>query len=218
VVWVKPNIAWDRRPEQAACTNPDVVAALVEMCFQAGAKRVAVSDNPCNSAQRTFPRSGIQNAAEKAGAQCYFMDERKFRKMVIRGAHVLKEWEIYGDVVEPTASSTWESSSSTASPGPSRNEEPDGVAGGARNRFHQDISNTVVDLAGFIRPQLVVLDAVRVAGGQRTGGRQPGRRETPRYHRGGRGPGGGGCFPAPRCWAAACGHRLRGGRPGTRPR
>jgi uncharacterized protein (DUF362 family) len=36
------------------------------------------------------------------------------------------------------------------------------VAGGARNRFHQDISNTVVDLAGFIRPQLVVLDAVRV--------------------------------------------------------
>jgi uncharacterized protein (DUF362 family) len=37
-----------------------------------------------------------------------------------------------------------------------------GVAGGARNRFHQDIANTVADLAGFIRPQLVVLDAVRV--------------------------------------------------------
>ena len=28
VVLVKPNIGWDRTPEQAATTNPDVVAAL----------------------------------------------------------------------------------------------------------------------------------------------------------------------------------------------
>ena len=163
VVFVKPNIAWDRRPEQAACTNPDVVAALVEMCFQAGAKRVAVSDNPCNSAQRTFPRSGIQSAAEKAGAQCYFMDERKFRKMAIKGAHVLKEWEIYGDVVEADRVinvGIVKQHSLTGAVLGMKNLM--GVAGGARNRFHQDINNTVADLAGFIRPQLVVLDAVRV--------------------------------------------------------
>jgi uncharacterized protein (DUF362 family) len=163
VVWVKPNIAWDRRPEQAACTNPDVVAALVEMCFQAGARKVAVGDNPCNSPQRTFPRSGIQSAAEKAGAQCYFMDERKFRKMVIKGARVLKEWEIYGDVVEADRIvnvGIVKQHSLTGAVLGMKNLM--GVAGGARNRFHQDIANTVADLAGFIRPQLVVLDAVRV--------------------------------------------------------
>src|ERR1017187_7923371 len=60
-VWVKPNIGWARSPEMAATTNPDVVAALVEMCFQAGAGKVIVSDNACNPAQRTFPRSGIQD-------------------------------------------------------------------------------------------------------------------------------------------------------------
>ena len=37
-----------------------------------------------------------------------------------------------------------------------------GLAGGARNRFHQDIAGTLADLAAFLHPQLVVVDAVRV--------------------------------------------------------
>ena len=55
VVWVKPNIAWDRRPEQAACTNPDVVAALVEMCFQAGAKKSRGRRQPLQLGAAHFP-------------------------------------------------------------------------------------------------------------------------------------------------------------------
>jgi uncharacterized protein (DUF362 family) len=163
VVWVKPNIGWDRRPEQAACTNPDVVATLIEMCFKAGAKKVVVSDNPCNRAERTFPRSGIQEAAEKAGAECYFMDERKFRQMSIKGAVSLKDWQIYQDVVEcdriinvPIVKNH---ELSVATLGM---KNLMGVAGGSRSRFHQDMSKVLVDIAGFIKPQLVVLDAVRV--------------------------------------------------------
>jgi uncharacterized protein (DUF362 family) len=163
VVWVKPNIGWDRRPEQAVCTNPDVVATLIQMCFQAGARKVVVSDNTCNAAQRTFPRSGIQQAAEKAGADCYFMDERKFRRMAIKGATLLKEWEVYQDVVEAdvviNAPIAKQHSLTKATLGM---KNLMGVTGGARNRFHQDINRTLVDLAGFIRPRLVVLDAVRV--------------------------------------------------------
>ena len=67
IVWVKPNIGWDRRPEQAATTNPDVVAALVEMCYQAGAKKVLVSDNPCNPARLSFPRSGFSRLPKRRG-------------------------------------------------------------------------------------------------------------------------------------------------------
>ncbi|MFA6244988.1 MAG: twin-arginine translocation signal domain-containing protein, partial [Candidatus Hydrogenedentales bacterium] len=37
VVWMKPNMAWDRTPELAANTNPDVIATLVKLCFEAGA-------------------------------------------------------------------------------------------------------------------------------------------------------------------------------------
>ena len=68
VVWVKPNIGWDRRPEQAANTNPDVVATVVRLCYEAGARTVKVSDNPCNDERRTFVRSGIKAAAEAEGA------------------------------------------------------------------------------------------------------------------------------------------------------
>ena len=31
-VLIKPNVGWDRQPEQAANTNPLVVAAVVKLC------------------------------------------------------------------------------------------------------------------------------------------------------------------------------------------
>jgi uncharacterized protein (DUF362 family) len=37
-----------------------------------------------------------------------------------------------------------------------------GVCGGSRNRFHQDLTNVLPDLAVFIKPKLIVLDAIRV--------------------------------------------------------
>src|SRR5208283_1269870 len=40
IVLVKPNIGWDRTPEQAANTNPKIVAEIVRQCWNAGAKRV----------------------------------------------------------------------------------------------------------------------------------------------------------------------------------
>ncbi len=33
---VKPNIGWDKSPELAANTNPELVAAIVKDCFAAG--------------------------------------------------------------------------------------------------------------------------------------------------------------------------------------
>ena len=52
VVVVKPNIAWDRTPEQAANTNPQVVAEMVRLCQEAGAKAVIVTDVSCNDPRR----------------------------------------------------------------------------------------------------------------------------------------------------------------------
>jgi uncharacterized protein (DUF362 family) len=162
VVWIKPDIGWDRRPEQAATTNPDVVATLVEMCYQAGAKKVLVSDNPCNPARLSYPRSGIQPATEKAGAEVPFLDERKFRRMSLNGK-VLKEWEVYQDIVEadrlinvPIAKNH---NLCLATLGM---KNLMGVIGGARNRLHQDLGGTIADLAAFLKPRLVVLDAIRV--------------------------------------------------------
>ena len=85
VVWVKPNIGWDRTPEQAANTNPDVVAALVRMCFDAGAKIVKVGDNPCDIAAKTYVASGIAAAVRDLGAKVIMLDRSRFKDTDIHG-------------------------------------------------------------------------------------------------------------------------------------
>lgn len=99
VVCVKPNIGWDRTPELAACTNPEVVKTLVELCLAAGAKEVIVTDNSTNQANRTFLRSGIQAAAKEAGAKVLLPSPFRMKKMAL-GGEWLKDWEVYLDVSE----------------------------------------------------------------------------------------------------------------------
>ena len=40
-VVIKPNIGWDRTPELAGNTNPELIKALVKKCFEAGAEKEA---------------------------------------------------------------------------------------------------------------------------------------------------------------------------------
>ena len=62
IVAVKPNIGWDRMPIHAANTNPRVVAEVVKLAFDAGAKQVIVTDSSCNEPNRCFQKSGIWRA------------------------------------------------------------------------------------------------------------------------------------------------------------
>ena len=161
-VWVKPNIAWDRTPEQAANTNPDVVATIVKMCYEAGARQVIVGDNPCNAQERTYPNSGIRPAAEKEGARVTYLDKRRFKNMALKGKS-LKEWEMYTEMIEADTFINVPIAKHHSLAGATLGmKNLMGACGGQRSRFHQDLSNVLVDLAAFIKPKLVVLDAIRV--------------------------------------------------------
>ncbi len=59
-VVIKANIAWARTPEQGCTNNPELFSALIKMCYDAGAKRVAVWDHTCDNYQFTFSRSGLK--------------------------------------------------------------------------------------------------------------------------------------------------------------
>ncbi len=161
-VIVKPNIGWDRTPEQAACTNPEVVKTLVELCFDAGAKEIKVMDNPCNPARRTYVRSGIQEAAKSAGAKVPLPNEHRLKKISINGDS-LKEWEIYTDFVEtdkiinvPIAKTH---SLSRLTLGM---KNWLGAVGGNRNQLHQNLDLAMIDLAAFFNPVLTVMDGYRI--------------------------------------------------------
>lgn len=161
-VLVKPNIGWDRTPEQGACTNPEVVKTLVELCFDAGAKEVKVMDNPCNPARRTYVRSGIQKAAKSAGAKVPLPNKHRLKKMSINGDS-LKEWEVYTDFVEadkiinvPIAKTH---SLSRLTLGM---KNWLGAVGGNRNQLHQNLDLAMIDLAAFFNPVLTVMDGYRI--------------------------------------------------------
>jgi uncharacterized protein (DUF362 family) len=162
VVVVKPNIGWDRMPIHAANTNPDVVGAVIQLAFEAGAKKVVVADGSCNDPNRCFQRSGIWRKAYGLGAEVILPAEHRFRTTRMKG-EILDEWPIFTTLVDadkvinvPVAKHHNLAKYTAAM------KNWYGVLGGRRNRLHQNIDVSIADLATFMRPTLVVVDAMRV--------------------------------------------------------
>lgn len=61
-VVITPNMGWQRTPEQAAATHPDVLRAVVEMCQEAGARRITCIDYTLDDWRLAFDACGA-NAA-----------------------------------------------------------------------------------------------------------------------------------------------------------
>jgi uncharacterized protein (DUF362 family) len=162
VVVVKPNIAWDRTPEQAANTNPEVVAEVVRQCWQAGAKRVIVTDVSCNEARRCFQRSGIQTAARAAGAEVLLPDPELFREVDLGGV-VLKSWPVFTPFLEADKIINLPIAKHHGLTGCTLGMKNwYGILGGQRNRLHQQIHQSLADLASFMLPTVTLLDCYRI--------------------------------------------------------
>lgn len=162
IVLVKPNIGWDRVPEQAATSNPDVVAEIVRQCATAGAKRVIVTDVSCNDPRRCFQRSGIAEAAQRAGAEIILPDPSMFKEVDLQG-QTLRAWPVFSPFLNadkvinvPIA----KHHSLTGTTLGMKNWY--GMLGGPRHQLHQKIHESLVDLADFVRPTLTMIDCYRV--------------------------------------------------------
>jgi len=162
VVAIKPNISWARRPEFAAGTNPEVLEAVVELCQEAGAKKVRIADNTINDARRCFALSGAGHVARQTGADLVYPRSSLMRKMKIRGNR-LDVWPVYVPFVEadklinlPVAK---HHSLSTLTLGM---KNWIGAVGGSRWSLHQDIHQTIVDLAQYFKPTVTLVDAIRI--------------------------------------------------------
>ncbi len=162
IVFVKPNIGWARAPAQGANTHPSVVAAVIEECYTAGAKLVKVADNTLDDPARCYRRSGIQAAAEAAGARVELVSESRFRRMNLKG-RALREWEVYVDAVEAdvliNVPVVKHHSLCRATVGM---KNWLGLLGGRRADLHDRIDEVVVDAAAFFHADLTVVDASRV--------------------------------------------------------
>jgi uncharacterized protein (DUF362 family) len=162
VVIVKPNIAWDRTPEQAANTNPELVAEVVRQCWSAGAKKVIVTDVSCNDPRRCFQRSGIADAARAEGAEVLLPDPAKF-KQVDLGGDLLQDWPVFQPFLEADKIINLPIAKHHSLTGTTLGMKNwYGILGGQRHRLHQKIHESLVDLADFVRPTLTLIDSYRV--------------------------------------------------------
>jgi len=163
VVVVKPNMSWDRTPELAATTNPEVVAEIVRMCLEAGATQVKVFDRTCNEPRRCYRHSGIQEAVEKAGGKVFHVHRKGFKQISIPQGELLKSWKFYQDALEcdvlinvPIAK---HHSLARLSMGI---KNLMGLLGGNRGLLHPQFDRKIVDINTVLRPHLTILDAVRI--------------------------------------------------------
>mgnify|MGYP003544849105 FL=1 len=100
-VVIKPNIGWDRAPEMAGKTKPELVAALVKKCLGAGAQKVTVFDHTCDNWQKCYETSGISDAVKKAGGiMMPGNDEKYYKEVAIPGGVTLKNAKIHESLIE----------------------------------------------------------------------------------------------------------------------
>ena len=161
-VVIKPNIGWNRLPEQAANTNPDVVAEVVRLVAAAGAGKVWVTDVSVNTAEQCFARSGIERAAKAAGATMVRPDATAFREIDVSGkllhtGDVLFPFVEADRVINVPIVKQHGLSGATMSL-----KNWYGVLGGQRVKLHQNIHLSIVELALMVKPTLTILDATRI--------------------------------------------------------
>jgi uncharacterized protein (DUF362 family) len=178
-VVIKANIAWARTPEEASTNNPELFSALIRMCYEAGAKRVAVWDHTCDNYQFTFSRSGLKDAAQKEGADIFSGHGRNVYKQVeVPKGKKLKTVEVLRDVLESDVFINF--------PIPKHHFATE-LTLGMKNligtvwnmeQLHRiDLHQCIADINTIRKPDLTVVDAIRIL--TTNGPKGPGKIEDP---------------------------------------
>jgi uncharacterized protein (DUF362 family) len=163
VVVVKPNIGWDRRPEQAATTHPQVVRTVAAEALRAGARKVKVFDRTCNDPRRCYASSGIEAALKgMKGVDVKHMEDERFRKVTLNG-RTLREWELYDEAVSADVFINVPIAKHHGLTGLTLGlKNIMGVMGGNRGFIHRSIDSALADINAVLKSRLTIIDATRI--------------------------------------------------------
>lgn len=158
-----PNVGWARTPEQAGCTNPRVVHAVIDEAFKAGAKSITAFCNPCNDARVSLDMSGIGKEIEQTSARYEFINKKGWvRRPAVQGCTHIKQADVYrlvqnSDVLISIPIAKHHGSSVLTMC--CKN-----LMGAVRDRgyIHQSLHEGIADLTMMIPTTLCVLDATRI--------------------------------------------------------
>ncbi len=189
-VVVKPNVLTGRPPEYATTTSPELMTAVITMCWEAGAEEVVVLDNPTSN-----HRCRLRDLGARPG------DLRRRRQAGLPQRPQLRQ-----GTTSPRArcsrrgpSSPTRSTADTlinlalpkqhgTSGATMTMKNLMGIMGGRRGTIHGNFSQKIVDVNTLVKPTLAILDAYRVLfrngptgglAGRRPPGEDPGGRHQP---------------------------------------
>jgi uncharacterized protein (DUF362 family) len=163
-VIVKPNVCVAYRTyEYAATTNPWVVATLVKMALEAGAGSVRVMDYPYGGdAATAYAKSGIAEQVKAAGGEMTVMTSRHYVSTAIPSGKWMKKADVYEDILEAdvliNAPIAKVHGSARVTAGMKN------LMGVVRDRpgMHASLGQAIADLHTRIKPDLTVVDCVRI--------------------------------------------------------
>jgi uncharacterized protein (DUF362 family) len=165
-VFIKPNAGWAQTPDVAATTNPEVLAEVIRLCQSAGAKAITIMENPVDGPpEETFRINGLQKACERAGIKllsgrtpALYQNISLPKGKVLKRSQVLKAVrqadvfinlpiaKVHGGTpltlgMKNLMGVTWD-----------------------RGAWHNspDLNQAIADYAGVVRPQLTIMDGVRI--------------------------------------------------------
>ena len=166
IVLIKPNIAWARRPEVAATTNPEVVAEIARLCKQAGAREVKIMDHSIDRPDALVLKiTGMDEAAKRSGVSVSLASSlARYEKMSLRRGKTLRTVDVMRDlrradvVINAPIAKVHNSTALTLGLKNMMGTVWD------RGAFHssESLDQAIADYAAEVKPHLVILDAVRI--------------------------------------------------------
>lgn len=165
-VVIKPNIGWARKPETAATTNPEIVTEIVRLCKEAGARDIRVVDHAVDRPDALVLRmSGIEAAARKAGAQVSLVSSPAlYEKVSLPKGRALRSVSVIRDLRRADVFINVPIAKVHNTTGLTLGIKNMLGAVWDRGAFHRSSSldQAIADCAAEVRPQLIILDAVRI--------------------------------------------------------
>ncbi len=160
-VLLKVNAAFATPPMLSATTHPSIVTEMAQLCLEAGASSVVVTDNPINDPASCFTLTGIAEGAGTGGARVILPQESSFTPMTLKNATLIRDWPIlnqpFKGITKVIGMAPLKDHHRSGASMTMKNWY--GLLGGRRNIFHQNVHGIITELAMMVKPTFVVLDA-----------------------------------------------------------
>lgn len=164
-VIVKPNLSFASAPERAATTNPEVLKAVMKLCFEAGAKRVLVVDHPLQDAEIIGTRAAVAEVVKQTPNAMLILPttESLYVETAIPRGKEMKSTKMARILTEAETLINLPVAKSHSATGVSLGIKGNMGLNWDRMWMHNtsSLDQAIADLATIVRPSLTIVDAIR---------------------------------------------------------